>query len=86
MSVIEFTHCIQCGDRLKPYKRKFCDDKCRYLFNNPIKIKHTYAEYKSNKNCIVCGKLLARGRTVYCSPTCSRTADYGIIYPKEKQK
>lgn len=73
--------CDYCG---KPVtgKRKFCDGRCKYLFNQEAYKERAMRDYQrkkclkneaGNRVCMICGKeILGNLRKYYCSDECAR--------------
>ena len=72
--------CESCGRPFKALKhpgpkRRFCDDRCRYRFHHPHKVKDR------TRICLGCGRKYQprwRGKSQrYCSPACAQKASRG---------
>ena len=62
---MKLENCLECGNKIKKYGKKFCSNRCSAFYNNRLREKVV-------KNCIYCGNELKKTATKYCSLECKR--------------
>jgi len=73
---MKYETCLECGNKIKKYGKRFCSCRCSGLYNNRNceKLKNAKKgparKYERNENCIYCGTLLKYSARKFCSRDC----------------
>jgi len=62
---MKFEYCLECGNEIGKYGKKFCSNRCSAIYNNRKRC-------KSQRICIYCGDELGKTAKKYCSGDCHR--------------